>query len=156
MSSLPPERASRWLRRLLRLNAVVLMLAFPAVVLPDVWMNSAAITIGLGELSDTPLFNYLARTLSALYGMCGIATWILASDLPRYAPLVKLWGCSAIAAGVGFTMLDLIVGMPGVWAAIEGGYLLPTGAFVLWLDALRTRTNDPLVDVQAPLSESGS
>lgn len=135
--------ASRWLRRVLRLNAIVLMLAFPAVVMPEAWMNSAAVALGMGMPSDTPLFNYLTRTLSALYGLCGIATWILASDLPRYAPLVRLWGTSVVIAGIGFSLLDLIVGMPGAWAAIEGGYLVPTGILVLWLDGRRNAEDDP-------------
>lgn len=143
MPGMTPRRASRWLRGVLRLNAIVLMFAFPAVVLPDAWMNSASVSLGLGELADTPLFNYLARTLSALYGLCGIATWILASDLPRFAPLVRLWGISVVVAGIGFTTLDLIVGMPGAWAAIEGGYLLPTGILVLWLEARRDVIEEP-------------
>lgn len=132
---------------LLRLNALVLMFAFPAVVMPTRWMQAAHVALQLGEFHATPLFEYLTRSLSMVYGCVGILTWLLAGDPVRYQPLIRMWARACLLLGVVFSLLDIIVHMPWYWAVIEGVYLIGMGFTINGLvradfDAEPERTNE--------------
>ena len=71
--------SEKWLSLLLKINAVILMLAFPAVLLPTDWMARIHEQLALGDLPTTPLVGYLTRSVSGIYGLFGIATWILST-----------------------------------------------------------------------------
>ena len=125
--------AEKWLARLLRVNAVILMLAFPAVLLPAEWMAGIHERLGLGELPRIPLVGYLTRSVSAIYGLFGVATWILASDVRRFWPLVSFWGISCIICGPILLAIDLIESMPLFWTSFEGPYLFAVGCVMVLL-----------------------
>ena len=134
--------AVRWLGLLIKINAVILMTAFVAVFLPESWMARIHEGIGMGEFPRGPLVGYLTRTVSGLYGLLGIATWILATDLRRYWPLVKLWGISCLLGGPIVAVIDWETQMPLYWTMFEGAYVTMMGAAVLLLQARAAKTLD--------------
>jgi hypothetical protein len=125
--------AQYWLTLLLRINAVLLMLALPAVVIPFPWMQSIHQALGMGELEHSPIIEYLARSLSLIYAMLGLVTWVIAGDLERYGPIVRMWGLAAIVCGAVLFAVDLVIEMPIFWLLAEGPYLIPLGLVIVWL-----------------------
>lgn len=107
------------------------LLAFAAAVMPADWMIEAAEFLGFRPFPDSPLTFYLARNLSLLYGFVGAALLAIASDLPRYRPLVPLAAWGTIAFGVLQLIVDHQAGMPAWWTWGEG---LSTfaGGCLLW------------------------
>jgi hypothetical protein len=127
------KHAETWLVLLLRLCAAGLLLALVAVFLPFRWMARINDWIGLDPLVDTPLMNYLTRSLSALYAFVGLLTWTLSTDIRRYRPLIVCLGVSYLVSGAALLILDFTVGMPLAWAVLEGPVVMGTGALQLWL-----------------------
>ena len=81
--------ADRLLLWLLRVNAGVLLLAFPCALLPFAWMDAVhREALGLGSLPDVPITPYLARSLSLLYALHGAIVLGVTHDWPRYRPVV--------------------------------------------------------------------
>lgn len=126
-------RAKRWLAYFLRFNAAMLLCALLAVPMPYEWMQSIDRALGLGELPHSPIIGYLTRSLSALYGICGLFTLVISLDVDRYRPLVHLWGWSAIGFGAILLAIDLAVGMPFGWTLVDGSAGFVLGGIVLWL-----------------------
>jgi hypothetical protein len=63
------DQTERLFVLLLRVAAGVLLLAFPAALLPFAWMQAAHGWLGLGELPDQSILPYLTRSLSGFYGI---------------------------------------------------------------------------------------
>ena len=133
------NRAETLLAWFFRANGVVLTAAWPAVFFPTAWMASIHAEVGLGELPQAPIVEYLTRSASAIYGMLGVACFVLASDLRRFAPLVTLSGVSFLVLGALLVLIDLQAGMPAFWVYLEGPLLAPFGAIVLTLQARMRR-----------------
>ncbi|HID24729.1 MAG TPA: hypothetical protein EYP14_20340 [Planctomycetaceae bacterium] len=76
----------------------------------------------------------MARSTSLLYGLNGVATLILAADVRRYSPLVRLWGLAHLFGGVAFLAIDWTAGLPGLWTLGEGPVLIPIGVATLLLE----------------------
>src|SRR5262245_34592408 len=102
----------RLLILILRLNAVMLVLAFGAVIMPYEWMNATHQWLGLAELPDIPIMGYLTRSISLLYGMLGILTFIVAANPKRYWPLIGWWGVASLGTGVVLGIVDVLHRMP--------------------------------------------
>jgi hypothetical protein len=75
---------------------------------------------GLGEMPTAPVVAYLARSLSAFYAIMGALCLVLANDLKRYRPLVRVLEVALGLIGIVFTGVDLAAGMPWWWSASEG------------------------------------
>jgi hypothetical protein len=127
------NRAEKWLALWLRLSAAVLLLAVVAVFLPFHWMSAVNDWLGLAPLTDTPLVNYLTRSLSAVYALLGVLTLALSLDVRRYRPLIGWVAWSYAGFGPFLIALDILVGMPTYWALIEGPAVLGTGLVQLVL-----------------------
>jgi hypothetical protein len=78
---------------LLRLGGTMTVLAFPAMLLPPDWMAATHRWLGMGELPEAPVVDYLARSVSALYGFHGVLLFLIATDPARYRPFVVYVGC---------------------------------------------------------------
>jgi hypothetical protein len=115
------ERALVWL---LRAEAVVLLLALPAVFLPTEWMSAVHVTFGLGGFPRGPLVEYLTRSLSALYASWGPLYLFVSLDVRRYLPLVRFLAVVKGLFGLGMIGLDVGLGMPSLWTATEGPAVL--------------------------------
>jgi hypothetical protein len=118
---------------LLRLLGVTALFALLAVVLPASWMAATHRWLGLGEMPTGSVVEYLARSVSAFYALLGALCLVMASDLERYRPLVRLFGVAFALLGIFFTGVDLVAGMPWWWTAIEGPRALAVGALIYFL-----------------------
>ncbi len=118
----------KMLRVLLRVSGVVLMLALPAALMPTAWMRSANDLLLRDPLPATPLVEYLTRSLSGLYASLGLVTWVLASDVRRYAPIIAWKSIAGMLFAVGLIVLDTAIGLPWYWTLVEG-----PGVFALCL-----------------------
>jgi hypothetical protein len=122
----------------LRLTGATEILAFFAVVMPKAWMESSHAWLGLGPFPDGPLIMFMIRQASYCYGMHGLSLWILASDVERFRPLIIFNGVSFVLAGVVFTLIDYLEGMPLWWAFTDGPACFLFGAALLWLTRRQT------------------
>ncbi len=127
------NRAEQLLVWWLRLCAAVLMLAAVAVFLPFHTMQTINNALGLAELPETPLVNYLTRSASALYVYQGLLLLFLSFDVRRHELLITLVAWANIAFGVFMLVLDSVVGMPWFWTVVEGSSILSVGVVVLCL-----------------------
>jgi hypothetical protein len=118
---------------LLRLGGTMTVLAFPAMLLPPDWMAATHRWLGMGELPEAPVVDYLARSVSALYGFHGVLLFLIATDPARYRPFVVYVGCMNVAFGLMLLLIALSAGMPGWWTAFEGPGLVTLGVVVLFL-----------------------
>lgn len=127
------SRAEQWLVWLLRLQGSMLLLALPAVFLPFAWMAAVHSWLGLGEFHHTPLVEYLTRSLSGMYAFWGPIYLLLAADVRRYLPLIRLIAVLQIVFGVGMLVLGVAVGMPLPWILSEAPVIVALSLAVLWL-----------------------
>ena len=128
-----PQRALSLLVLVLRFGGVLLTLAFPAILLPTDWMAAIHDWLGLGEFPAAPITDYLARSISALYGFHGVLLLIIASDPVRYERIVLYLGITNILLGLTMLAIDLHAGLPAWWTAFEGPPVMGLGVLVLWL-----------------------
>jgi hypothetical protein len=125
--------AERTLALFLRVTAAILLLALPAIVLPYAWMDAIHRWLGLGELPDRPMVQYLARSASALYAFLGFVLIFVSRDVRRYLPLVRFLGWAKVIFGVVMLGLDLTVDMPMLWTLVEAPVIVGFGIALLWL-----------------------
>lgn len=118
---------------LIRLQGGLLLLAVPAMFLPFTWMAAVHARLGLGEFPQTPIVEYLARSLSGMYAFWGPVALFLATDVRRYLPLVRFLAWLQIVFGVGMLVLDAVVGMPLPWTVSEGPVIVALSLVVLSL-----------------------
>lgn len=123
----------RWLLIFLRLIGITTLSAFIASVMPAAWIINISEELGFTPFPNSPLTFYLARNLSLLYGFVGAALLVIASDLPRYRPLV----CYAAIGTLLFSVLQFIVdsmsALPWWWTLGESGSTLIGGIILYWI-----------------------
>jgi hypothetical protein len=122
----------------LRICAAVLLLAAVAIFLPFNTMRAINDALGLAELPDTPLINYLTRSASALYVYQGVLLLYLSFDVCRHRQLLVLVAWISIIFGFFMLILDTIIGMPLLWTLAEGTSILSVGVFILVLQRYST------------------
>ena len=125
--------AERTLVRVLRLVAMLHLMALPAAFLPFGWMAGIHGWLGLGELPDIAITGYLARSLSALLALDGVLMLYISFDVRRYMPLIRVTAMLTIVLGVGIVLVDCCVGMPWLWTVVEGALIIAVSAWVLQL-----------------------
>jgi hypothetical protein len=125
-----PERLLVWL---LRLGGVLTGSAFLAMVMPNDWMAATNRWLGLGELPRTPVFEYLARSVSAFYGFHGVLLLIVSRDPVYYQAIVRYVGWMSVAFGACLFAIDWHAGLPWWWRIGEGPGVLAIGVVVLSL-----------------------
>jgi hypothetical protein len=126
-------RPEGYLSLLLRLEAVVLLCALPAALMPTEWMASAHAWLGMGEMPRAPLVEYLTRSLSLLYAAWAPVLWLTAGDVRRYRPLIEVMAWTRFALGLALLVLDGIVGMPWFWLLAEGPSIVMLSAVIVAL-----------------------
>ena len=125
-----PAWALTWL---LRISGAVQVLALPCVLLPTAWMASVHAALGLGEFPDSPLTQYLTRSIAALYALHGGTLLVASSDVRRLAPIVGYAGAAQLTFGLIVLAIDLAVGMPWSWTLLEGPPVVLIGVAILTL-----------------------
>lgn len=131
---LDPATRLRYLTWLLRFGGGVLLLAFPAMLLPSEWMAASHAALGLGELPRQPVVDYLARSISALYGFHGILLFVVASDPLRYRAIITFLALMNVTLGILMIAVDLHAGLPAWWVAAEGPSLILLGVVLAILN----------------------
>ena len=130
---------------LLRLAGACELFAFLAVVMPRSWMEASHAWLGLGVLPEGPVLMFMIRQASYTYGMHGVSLFLLASDVVRFRPLVRLNGVSFLLAAPVFFLIDTTSGIPWWWTLVDTLGCGFFGAALLWLTrggAVRQGTTD--------------
>ena len=130
-----PATALRYLRLLLRLGGVLLVCAFPTMLLPPDWMAATHQWLGLGDFPRRPIVDYLARSVAALYGFHGVLLFIIASDCRKYRALITYVAVMNVTLGAMLVAVDVFAGMPTVWTLAEGPPLILVGLAIGWLNS---------------------
>ena len=118
---------------ILRLVGLIALTAFFAMVLPGAWMASTHRALGFGEWPQTPVFEYLARSIAALYGFHGGLLVLISGDPARHAAIVKYMAVMYVAFGLIVLAIDLEAGLPMWWTAAEGPPLVMIGVLIAFL-----------------------
>lgn len=118
---------------ILRLAGLVTLTAFVAMVLPAAWMASTHRALGFGDWPQTPVFEYLARSIAALYGFHGGLLVLISGDPARHVTIVKYMAVMYVAFGLIVLAIDLDAGMPMWWTLAEGPPIAMTGVLMALL-----------------------
>lgn len=118
---------------LLRLGGVLTCSAFLTVWLPVDTMQSVHRDLGLGELTTSPVVEYMARSLSLLYGFHGVLLFVVASDVHRHLAIVRFLGWMNVLFGLAILAVDLHAGLPPWWSWVEGPPVTAVGVVLLLL-----------------------
>ena len=124
----------RRLRQILRWIAGVTMIAFAAAIMPERWIVETSEWLGFDPFPESPLTIYLARHLSAMYGVLGAVLWVITLDLDRYRPLIRYAAVGVAALGVLQLWMDWQAGMPPWWTWGESLSTIAGGGFLGWLE----------------------
>src|SRR5438067_4686932 len=125
--------SDRSLAIFLRVVGTSALLSIGAVVMPFAWMTAIHRGLGLGDMPDAPVVEYLARTVSAFYAFFGAVCLIAASDLERYRSLAWFVGAALAVMGATFFVVDVVAGMPEWWCAVEGPLTVLLGGVIALL-----------------------
>lgn len=124
------HRIATWL---LRLSGAIICLSFLAIFLPLEWMERIHQRLGLGAIPEQPIFEYLTRSLSAMYFAHGVMVLAVSTDVRRYWPFVGLFGGLNVVLGTTFLVTDILAPMPWYWTAAEGPPIMVFGVVLAWL-----------------------
>ena len=124
------EARLRLLVFLLRLAGTVTVTAFLAMFLPVEWMASTHRWLDLGEFPWSPVVDYLARSIAALYGFHGALLLLIARDPIKYLTIVRFVAWMNILFGLMIIAIDLHAGMPLLWTLLEGPPIIAFGLVI--------------------------
>ena len=125
--------AERLLKLLLRAVGVATLCATPAIFMPTAWLAGVHGWLGFGEFPDTPVVQYLARSVSAFYAMLGGLLLVAATDVRRHSMLITYLAAVALVFGIVMGIIDVVIALPFWWAAFIEFPLVPLGIIVLVL-----------------------
>ncbi len=117
----------------LRVMGTSSLFALIFVAAPYRWMNSIHMALGMGELPDTPVVGYLARSTSAFYALLGGLFWVLSFDIVRHRRVLSYLGVAITTLGVVFLAVDWLEGLPSFWKIWEGPFVTVFGLTILAL-----------------------
>jgi hypothetical protein len=124
---------------LLRLGGVVTVTAFFAMFLPVAWMVKTHAWLGLGEFPQSPIVDYLARSVAALYGFHGCLLLLISTDPVRYRAIVTYVAIMNVIFGIIMTAIDLHAGLPLWWTLAEGPPITALGVALAILNRQQPR-----------------
>jgi hypothetical protein len=124
------ERFLQWFLR--TIGGSSLTAAF-FVFVPDAWMATIHQLLGLGDLPESPIVSYLARSTSAFYALFGGLLWVVSFDLRRHRVVLRYLGVVIILFGLALFGIDWQVGLPIWWRFWEGPIVCVFGVVISWL-----------------------
>lgn len=125
------SNATTWLVWLLRMDGVLLLCAIPFIFIPFSVMVEIHTWLGLGELHETPLMNYLTRSLSMIYALHGAVVLYVSCDVMKNWNLIRLLAMLTVALGAVLAWVDFSAGIPWWWLLSEGPPIVAFGAWIL-------------------------
>ena len=105
-------------------------------------MVSSHAALGMGEFPESPLVEYLTRSIAVMYATRGLFVWLASTDVEKYGALVRLLGASNVLIGVFLVGIDLYAGMPFFWVVGEGPGIAVVGLLMLFLEARARRERE--------------
>jgi hypothetical protein len=121
------------LKGLLRFFGTSSLFATIFVAAPHAWMQDIHAWLGLGELPDTPVVWYLARSTSAFYAVLGGLFWTVSFDLRRHKLVLTYLGAAVTVFGLALFVIDWSEGLPLFWTFWEGPLVTALGLSVSYL-----------------------
>jgi hypothetical protein len=115
-------------------------------------MEAAHVWLGLGEMPEGAVVDFMIRQASFTYGLHGILLWLLSRDVVRFQPLVVFTGISYVVAAPVFYMIDVTSGMPWFWVMGDAGSCLGVGSALLSLVLWKPNQGSPATAGAARLS----
>jgi hypothetical protein len=128
-----PAPAERALALLLRISGLVTGIALVAALMPLEWMHAIHTKLNLGPIPATPIYEYMARTLSALYAIHGGLCFVLATDIRRFGPVITYTATAQLLFAFLVLWIDYKSGLPRPWTALEAPAVFLMGALTLYL-----------------------
>jgi hypothetical protein len=116
----PRSNRDKTLVLLLRLTALAMLSALLFCFCPFAWMDTIHQRAGMGPLPNTPIIQYLTRSLSGMYAYLGLLLWYLSLDIRRHRGALLFLAISGMFFSVGIIFLDSACGMPLLWTISEG------------------------------------
>ena len=118
---------------LLRVTGISMLFALIFVAAPHSWMRDIHQWVELGEMPNTPVVWYLARSTSAFYAIVGGLFLLVSRDLKRHRPILMYLGWSVTFLGAVLLIIDVSEGMPSSWTLSEGPFSVALGLAMLYL-----------------------
>jgi hypothetical protein len=137
--------AQRLLVGMLRFGAVMTGSAFLTLPLSVESMAAVHRWLGLGELPRAPIVEYLARSVSAFYGLHGVLLFMLSTDVERYARLIAMIAVTTVLFGLILLAVDVHAGLPAYWTIGEGPFVALIGVVLLTLNRAASRQREDVV-----------
>lgn len=123
-----------WLLQLfLRVMGTTMLFALVFVFAPQSWMRTLHALADLGDMPDTPVVWYLARSASALYAMTGGLFWIVSANIGRHHLVLWYLAWSIAVLGAVLCGIDIWAAMPFPWTITEGPSVLLMAAVMIYL-----------------------
>ena len=104
-----------------------MLFALIFVAAPHSWMRDIHQWVELGEMPNTPVVWYLARSTSAFYAIVGGLFLLVSRDLKRHRPILMYLGWSVTFFGAVLLIIDVSEGMPSSWTLSEGPFSVALG-----------------------------
>ena len=121
------------LRGILRFFGTTSLTAFVFVVAPHSWMSGIHEWLGMGEMPDSPVVWYLARSTSYFYALLGGLFWFASLDVRAHRGLLVYLGSALVVFGVALLATDWLEGLPLFWRVWEGPFVVVLGTSILTL-----------------------
>ena len=135
MPEQPTNAHERYLRLILRIIGVSSLFAIPFIFVPFETMFAIHAELNMGDLPNTPIVNYLARSTSALYAIVGGLMVVVSFDLQRNRAVIAYIGRAFILFGMALLLVDWQYGMPLSWTLWEGPFIVVVGSIIAYLGA---------------------
>ena len=125
--------SERLLVLVLRAASAVLLLALVPAAMPFAWMDAVHRWLGLGELPQQPVMEYLCRSASLLYAYHGAVLLFVSFDVRRWMPVLRCLAWLGVAFGAAVAVVDLAARLPPWWIVGDAASILAICGVILWL-----------------------
>ncbi len=119
-------------RLILRIVALVSLIALPAIITPRLAAEKVSWVMGSGQPPMTPLMLYMMAGGAAVFLGQAVLLWAMSGDVIRYAPLIRLVAWIYMICGPLFLWIDSQAGLPKWWMAMDTAGSMACGAALLW------------------------
>jgi len=118
---------------ILRVIGGISLLALIFVFIPYSWMNNIHQQLGMGELPNSPVVGYLARSTSFFYTLLGGLLLFFSFDVRKHRNVLHFISLAIAFLGLILTFVDWYEGMPFFWKVWEGPFVFVLGIVMFFL-----------------------
>ncbi len=128
----PTSGNPRLQRLILRIVALVSLIALPTIIAPRLAAEKLSWVMGFGQPPMTPLMLYMMAGGAAVFVSQAVLLWAISGDVIRYAPLIRLVAWIYLICGPLFLWIDSQAGVPKWWMVMDFAGCISGGAALLW------------------------